>query len=929
MTNLKLHFDNPWLLLLLIPVLALALYPYFRLAKRYRRTRNRICSLVLHVTVAVLAVTVLSGLHFTYDKPNPNNELILLVDSSKSSDEVKEKRDEFIRAVIDESGAAGFKVGVVKFGFDSVYAVPLTSRTDGVFEKYSESPEPRADATDIAAALDYASGLFSRANSGKILIISDGLETDGNAISAVQTLVSSGIKVDTAYFGSERSENEVQIIGVECPDYHISVGDNFNMSLSVRSSFAGNAAVTLQDFVYDEETNEFTESGVGREQVDIKNGEQTISFGYSFEVSGLHRLQFHIECAGDTLSENNGYYTYINLRVYDNILIIERSEHEADILSEILSERYNTVDVVNVKDTLKMPDSLDKLRAYDQVILLNVGNKDMPQGFDAILYDYVEKIGGGLFTVGGNRINESTKEEESNVYNRGEMQNTLLQKMIPVEAVKYTPPLGVVVIIDRSGSMNGIDGTTGKKLLELAKEGATSCLNAMTERDYYGVMTLENTYNEALGLTPVTEEYKIVQAINSIDQAGGSTNFAPAFRHAGRALMASNQVQKKHIILVTDGAPGDKEEDYKQAIINNYANGITCSMVVVGNEATENSPLKKLIEEEGHGRYYAVRNLTELSGIMREDLNVSAIKDLTFDKDGMTPKIVTHDAMLGEMLGLLGKDGYEMPKLYGYYGTKLKSSDKVKSILNVELAPLYAQWKFGNGMVGSFMSDLSGKWSEEFLSGEVGKAFIYGAINSLLPVSDIRLKDVELQLAEENYRSRLSVITQLKNDEKIEITVTPPFGGSDEEQKFVYTANDNYTDTLITNTQAGLHRITVRKIGADGLTISENSVFRAVSYSAEFDAFVDINAGIEKLAVAAQTGRGIAVTEAWQIFEQTERYLHHKSNPRVFLLIVALILFVLDIAVRKFKFKWIHEIVREHKEAKAKSGQRTDSGRSN
>jgi hypothetical protein len=33
-------------------------------------------------------------------------------------------------------------------------------------------------------------------------------------------------------------------------------------------------------------------------------------------------------------------------------------------------------------------------------------------------------------------------------------------------------------------------------------------------------------------------------------------------------------------------------------------------------------------------------------------------------------------------------------------------------------------------------------------------------------------------------------------------------------------------------------------------------------------------------------------------------------------MIIAIVLFLLDIAVRKFKFKWIHEMVRESREKK-------------
>ena len=43
------------------------------------------------------------------------------------------------------------------------------------------------------------------------------------------------------------------------------------------------------------------------------------------------------------------------------------------------------------------------------------------------------------------------------------------------------------------------------------------------------------------------------------------------------------------------------------------------------------------------------------------------------------------------------------------------------------------------------------------------------------------------------------------------------------------------------------------------------------------------------------------------------------------MMILVLVLFLLDIAVRKFKFKWIHELVRERKEKRA--AKTTNGGR--
>ena len=73
------------------------------------------------------------------------------------------------------------------------------------------------------------------------------------------------------------------------------------------------------------------------------------------------------------------------------------------------------------------------------------------------------------------------------------------------------------------------------------------------------------------------------------------------------------------------------------------------------------------------------------------------------------------------------------------------------------------------------------------------------------------------------------------------------------------------------------------------------------------------------LATIAEKGGGVALEETDDvgiIFEDYITTLSRVFDPRWLFLIVALVLFLLDVAVRKFKFKWIHEMVREHKEKK-------------
>lgn len=909
MSNFKILFSNPWLLLLLIPAIAVPLFLYFRISKKYRRTRNRVTSLVLHLIIMVLSIAVLSGMTFNYDVPNTENEVMILVDMSFSGKETENNKNEFIRSVINTS-SVNFQVGVVTFGYDQVYAAPLTNDTDKVYRQYLNADLPDISATDISSALTYTSKLFAHPETAKIVLITDGIETDGSALSTIKSVAASGIKVDTAFFPTVFAD-DVQLIDIQVPDYNIIVGNMFTMSVTVQSSYSGSAYITMLD------------NGVAGTPVlvDLKKGLQTVDVNHTFEESEerLHKISFEITSNGDNLTENNSYYSYIYLNVFEKILIVRNDEQDSVLLeTQLLNEGYK-VELVYAKD---VPDTLDELREFDQVILANIANADLPEGFDEILHSYVYDIGGGLFTYGGNQKDESGNpildvygNPVANAYNRNDLHNddgsaTLLQRMLPVQAVDYTPPLGLAIIIDASGSMGSDDSSVGTSKLEAAKQGAMACLQVLTERDSCGVFALSDKYSEEIQISPMTEMSKIVAAIDSIE-GGGGTNFAPAIEHAGKALSSLKNVERKHIILITDGQPGDSKENYCSKIANNYDNHkITMSIISIGTLTGANREnMREAAEDIGHGKFY-VGSASTLVTDMIDDLKLPEIKEVEYGE--FVPVIN------GNLSVTDGIKQVDMPSLYGFYGTKLKK-DAVAPLMG-EYVPIYAQWKYGEGMVGSFMCDLDGTWSVDFINDSVGQKFLSNVVKTLFPTKDIRAKTVEVEIKEDNYKTQLSIYTKMQEGETISVKVTNPLSDDDIEpvvQTFTAGAKDNYSRVTFSNMLPGVYEISVEKTDAQGNLTGKYSGYKSFSYSKEYDVFVDNDECLEFVMALAQSGNGKMVEDVWDVYSDVVKVLNRTVDPRLVFIILAIILFLLDIAVRKFKFKWPHEIVRERKEKKA------------
>jgi hypothetical protein len=293
-------------------------------------------------------------------------------------------------------------------------------------------------------------------------------------------------------------------------------------------------------------------------------------------------------------------------------------------------------------------------------------------------------------------------------------------------------------------------------------------------------------------------------------------------------------------------------------------------------------------------------------------LVTQAIAEISYGKE-FTPKINEYNAIVS------GIDQKDMPKLTGYYGTVKKEGATV--VLTGDYSvPIYAQWTYGAGRVGSFMCDINGTWSADFVSSVVGQRFFENVIEGLFPVNPIQISDISVTMKEDNYSTQLNVYTSLQDNDTVELSIKP----LTESASAYYTDNeipisvaDGYTRFTFVITQPGLYQVTVSKKDVNGNVLSEYSFYKTLSYSGEYNVFADEDVdGEQLLAKLAEDGRGVVVTDSLEIFESFSKTIDKSFDPRLIFLIISAVCFLLDVAVRKFKFKWIHELIRERKQNK-------------
>ena len=671
---------------------------------------------------------------------------------------------------------------------------------------------------------------------------------------------------------------------------------------------------------------------------------------------------------------NNQFTTYLTIEVFDKILIVENFQDDSKTLEALLAgteddnlqalvENAFKYDVTRVKiGSPEFDEAREELKSFDQIIFNNVANKDLPEGFIDEVRDFVYEQGGGLFTIGGN----DPTTGKVHVYDRedlGTASAKTYQDMLPISAVNYTPPMGVAFIIDVSGSMSGEPLEKAKSGLELAVKWG------LTERDYVAIFTLDTVYGQVLPLTPVSNMDTIVNAIHGIGGTGG-TVATNAITRAAQALNANNNIARKHIIMLTDGMFGDKWEEGKEdppfvkearLYYSNY--GISLSVIGIGMEVGSKyySDCKQMTDAAG-GKTYAGISLDDLGNTLKNDIEQDEITAVT--EGAFRPVInrITDPLLRGLKLGGEEESSKIMDFALGaFYGGKIKQNATLV-LADRYNAPVYAYWNYGRGKVGSFMCDLKGtsasysapSYSIEerkqdssgryqvvnteysgIYATENGQRLIYGIVRELMPDTRLIAGELDLRMTEENYINSLNLYTMLEDGDTLEAFITKENDSLFDKVSLTETGentNGVYVVTPFSKAnlfsrcsfvvrEAGVYRVTVTITRKNGVK-KTTELFKSFSYSKEYDMFPDEQTETDAetlLNTVAARGDGMVITTIKRlnyVFVNFDPTIKHDYDPRTLFLIISIIALLTDIAVRKFKFKWLHEIIREKRKEK-------------
>jgi Ca-activated chloride channel family protein len=529
-------------------------------------------------------------------------------------------------------------------------------------------------ATDISSALQLAYGLYREGYLRRAVILSDGVQTDGDLLAEANRAKIYGVKLFAVPY-RRPVPGEVAVRDLRVPD-KVHEEETFDVHAQVFSSVAQKAKLSLKQ-------GDVINGLDGVKVVDLQPGDNDVVFKSKAAVPGEVTYSLDVsEAAEDRFKENNRATAVAAVVGMPVVLYVDGNPARASYLSSALSAQQLNVDTFD-----PLPTTLREAEKYDFIILSDMPAERVSLTQQDTIEQYVRDLGGGFLFAGG-----------ENGYGLGGWYHTAIERILPVrmdaEKRRDEPEVAMALVIDRSGSMQGLP-------LEMAKQAAKATADTLAADDLLEVIAFDSQPTRIVRMTPAKHSARIQSDIARI-QAGGGTEIFAAIDTAYQVL-STTRAKRKHVVLLTDGqAPQNGIRDLVQAMA---AEEITVTTVGLGGGVDES--LLRMISDVGGGRFYKVLDPQSLPRIFTRETEM--VSRSAAVEEYFQPRVVAPADFLR------GIDVSSAPFLHGYIATKLKPPP-AQEILESELGePILARWRVGLGYTLAWTSDVKNLWAVEWL----------------------------------------------------------------------------------------------------------------------------------------------------------------------------------------------------------------------
>lgn len=809
---------------------------------------------ILALRSAIFVLLILSFFDLRIPIKGDKTLTVFAVDNSESMKNNIGACEEFINEAVKTKSDRD-SVAVISFGRDTA----IESRPTEDKKTYTMQYNVNDGFTDISKAVESVAAMFKSDFNTRLVLLTDGNENIGDGMEAIKGL-DSKTDVGVVRYANEIL-HEVQINSLEVPKY-IKKGSVSNIEVSIEALEDTETYLDIKkngDLIYSN-------------NVELTKGENTFTIKDAVNENGNVIYSADIRPMADTIAENNRISAYSYVADLPSILIIE-DNGSGDELEKILEGTNAYVESIEGK---AVSADITKLSKYDAIIIANCSIESMTAGLPEVLEGYVKNTGGGLLVTGG-----------ENSFALGGYVDTEFEKILPVSMKlkdnEKIPDMAMAIVLDRSGSMVS---SYGINKLEIAKEAVARAAQNISSKDSFGLIAFDEGFEWIIPLGKVGENIeKIEKDIFSVT-VGGGTAILPALKQASEEL-GKYDAKLKHIILLTDGLA--EEGGFESVIKDMEKNKITLTTVAVGSDS-DTTFLQDLAQSR-EGRYYYADEYTDLPNLFERETYLAS-KDYLNNID-FYAEVVDEGDILKNVEGI--------PLLNGYIGTSAKNTANVYLQYD-EYNPIVASWQYGLGTTAVFTSDVE-NWCGDFLSNEDGVKIIRNLISA---VERNKLDtSAEVNFLNEELMVKISddvAVESLKGN-----VVGTDYSG---DISFERVSNSEFKAN-VDSLSDGVYIINMELLEGDNKSLITTGI--SIPYSKEYDIRY-MNEG-ERLTDNIIKNGGRKITAPEEVFKNIDSEVKEKKPIATLLILLALLLLLAEIAIRRFNIKFKTKEKNNNKEA--------------
>jgi Mg-chelatase subunit ChlD len=554
---------------------------------------------------------------------------------------------------------SGDRAGVVAFGLEASLERPLTTRLQVNDIASTVSPA----GTDIETALRTARLALPADGSRRIVLVSDGRATVGDASREIARAAAEGIQVDTVAADAAAADRLLIVKSVAAPS-DVRVGEPFIIGVEIAGppGAHGRLAMTGDG-----------EAALVRDIEIAPDGTANAAFTDQRRESGVYAYRA-------VLDDQPAAGTMVTVAGAPQILY-------AGTASSPLADALATSGfLVRHVASDALPTSAGELARYDGIVLDEVPADRLSSSSAAAIATYVEQSGGGLLMLGGPRTLDASG------YPEGPLGRVLPIDLRPRNGQR-SPAMGLVVAFDKSGSM--ADLVSGVAKIELARQAVRKVVDAVRTTDAIGVVAFDAAPVVVSPLTVSTDPRRLAEDLRAITP-GGSTAISPALARAADWLRRAN-VSRRHVLLVSDGRTPPADAERLRDTVK--GGGFELSVIAIGADA-DRAFLEELATGTG-GRAYFPDDLRQLPILAAREAARAAGGGVVDER--FLLRATVHPITTGiERVGL--------PSMNGYVVGAVKPGAEAVLLSHLD-DPILAAWRFGLGRVAVYTADLRSPWS--------------------------------------------------------------------------------------------------------------------------------------------------------------------------------------------------------------------------